>query len=113
MLAAKLFTQHWMLSVHGERSASRVQRAFAAAGGRLDSIRLRQVSICSQAIGFDQVMDVPTVKTLQLALNADSEYAGGRLVFATFRKNSQGSVMMNVAFGKEFTGFIQSRISKH
>jgi predicted 2-oxoglutarate/Fe(II)-dependent dioxygenase YbiX len=58
-----------------------VRQTFAAAGGRLDSIRLRRVSVRGQAIGFH--LDVPTVKTLQLVLNADSEYSGGWLVFAT------------------------------
>ena len=67
MLAAKLFTQHRMLSVHGEESASRVQHVFAAAGGRLDSIRPRRISGRGRAID----LDLPTVKTLQATAGAE------------------------------------------
>ena len=69
MLAAKLFTQHRMLSVHGEESASRVQHVFAAAGGRLDSIRPRRISGRGRVIDFH--LDLPTVKTLQATAGAE------------------------------------------
>eukprot|EP01051_Picozoa_sp_SAG22_P007757 SAG22_NODE_557_length_9118_cov_9.050006_7_plen_197_part_00 len=58
-----------------------LQQTFEAAGGRVNSIQLRRVAVRGQAIPFH--LDHPTVWTMQVALNAEAEYDGGRLAFLT------------------------------
>eukprot|EP01043_Picozoa_sp_COSAG02_P006190 COSAG02_NODE_174_length_31243_cov_76.084543_12_plen_133_part_00 len=65
----------------GTECAKSLEQTFGAVGGRVNSIRLRRVAVRGQAIPFH--LDHPTVWTMQVALNADTEYDGGRLAFLT------------------------------
>eukprot|EP01052_Picozoa_sp_SAG31_P013224 SAG31_NODE_791_length_12069_cov_22.664411_7_plen_238_part_00 len=67
----------------GVSSATKLCQIFQGAGGRLDSLRLRRVAVRGKVIPFH--VDKPTIKTMQIALNSDHEYTGGRLAFATTR----------------------------
>ena len=57
-----------------------LERLRAAFGGTHDTIKLRRVAAAGQCVGFH--CDY-SKRTLQVALNAEHEYGGGRLTFAT------------------------------
>ena len=59
---------------------AQLERLRAAFGGTYDTIRLRRVAAAGQCVGFH--CDY-SKRTMQVALNADHEYGGGRLTFAT------------------------------
>lgn len=60
--------------------ASLLQKLRERFGGDFDSIILRRVEACGKCIGFHT--DV-SKRVLQVTLNSDQEYSGGRLVFIT------------------------------
>ena len=69
-----------MLSLIGTTAVNDLETAFA---DRYDEILIRRCQAHGKFINFHT--DV-SLRTLQVALNSDDEYSGGRLVFATHDK---------------------------
>ena len=75
-----LWYREKLVSLIGADTVRRIIAHFPVASNHIDAIRLRRCAAHGQCINFH--LDHAT-HTMQVALNGDDEYCGGRLVFAT------------------------------